>query len=368
MKVGLTKKNESIYITKENLSLARNVVEANAFIKACGTLSSNAQKLLYTTISMIAIDDESFQTYTFEVKALKDFFKIKRNDFHKECENLADELMSKYFTIKNEDDKWEKYHILNNIKYDKGKLQLKLDDSLKPFLLHLKKEFTSVPVQLLVLMKSYYSMRIYLYLRMYYNQQLYYAKNKNKDVKIIVPLAELENLFFDEKNEKYARFSNFNQRILKPSIEEINKMMDFIIDVEYIKEGKNVVQIQFNIRLKHLLETTKAMLISQGDKYELNQEILNICYKNILKYLFQVYNVSKEDIIKGIKRHGIEAVMLGAISMNYYKDDGYKIDSPNAFLATLLNNSQNKYMIRVRQEYPNFESVMNKIENLVKDV
>ena len=116
--VDLTKKNESVYITKENLSLARNVVEANAFIKASGTLSSNAQKLLYTAISMIAIDDESFQTYTFEVKALKEFFRIKRNDFHKECENLADELMCKYFTIKNEDDKWEKYHILSNIKYE----------------------------------------------------------------------------------------------------------------------------------------------------------------------------------------------------------------------------------------------------------
>lgn len=366
--MDLTKKNESVYITKENLSLARNVVEANAFIKASGTLSSNAQKLLYTAISMIAIDDESFQTYTFEVKALKEFFRIKRNDFHKECENLADELMCKYFTIKNEDDKWEKYHILSNIKYDKGKLQLKLDDALKPFLLHLKKEFTSVPVQLLVLMKSYYSMRIYLYLRMYYNQQLYYSKNKNKEVQIIVPLAELENLFFDDKKAKYARFSNFNQRILKPSIEEINKMMDFIIDVEYIKEGKNIVQLQFNIRLKHLLETTKAMLLSQGDTYDLSQEILNDCYKNILKYLHKSFKIPKEDIIKAIKRHGIEEVMLGAISMDFYKNDGYEITNSTAFLTTLLNNSQNQYMIDVRKKYSNFEAVMGKIKNMLDNL
>ena len=353
-----------VYITKENLSLARNVVEANAFIKACGTLSSNAQKLLYTTISMIAIEDDNFQTYTFEVKALKEFFKIKRNDFHKECEKLADELMSKHFTIKNEQDKWEKYHILNNIKYDKGKLQLKLDDSLKPFLLNLKKEFTSVPVQLLVLMRSYYSMRIYLYLRMYYNQHLYY-KSKEAEVKIVVPVSELENLFFTEKDTKYARFSNFNQRILKPSIEEINETMDFIVSVDYVKNGKVITEVEFTIRLKHLLETTKAMLISNNDDYELTEDILNDCYQKTLKIFRYRFKISKDDVIRGIKKHGIETVMLSAITMTDYMARGYEIKTPSAMFSSLLNNSRNEFMILSRQAYPNFVSVIKKVDKLL---
>ena len=354
----------SVYITKENLALARNVVEANAFIKACGTLSSNAQKLLYTTISMIAIEDDNFQTYTFEVKALKDFFKIKRNDFHKECEKLADELMSKHFTIKNENDKWEKYHILNNIKYDKGKLQLKLDDSLKPFLLNLKKEFTSVPVQLLVLMRSYYSMRIYLYLRMYYNQHLYY-KSKDSEVKIIVPVSELENLFFTEKDTKYARFSNFNQRILKPSIEEINETMDFIVNVDYKKEGKVITEVEFTIRLKHLLDTTKAMLVSNNDDFELTEEILNDCFKKTLKCFRYHFKISKEEVIRGIKKHGIETVILSAITMGAYLARGKEIKNSLAMFNGLLNDSRNEFMLLSRQAYPDFASVLKKLDKMI---
>ena len=60
--------------------------------------------------------------------------------------------------------------------------------------------------------------------------------------------------------------------------------------------------------------------------------------------------------------------MLGAISMDFYKNDGYEITNSTAFLTTLLNNSQNQYMIDVRKKYSNFEAVMGKIKNMLDNL
>ena len=47
---------------------------------------------------------------------------------------------------------------------------------------------------------------------------------------------------------QYARFAQLNQRVVKPSVKEVNKRSDVAVSVEYQKDGRAVVALKFKVR------------------------------------------------------------------------------------------------------------------------
>src|SRR5262249_29778312 len=45
----------------------------------------------------------------------------------------------------------------------------------------------------------------------------------------------------------YPAFMNFNQKVIKPAVEEINKVSDFRVEVECKRQGRKVIAIKFKI-------------------------------------------------------------------------------------------------------------------------
>ncbi len=63
----------------------------------------------------------------------------------------------------------------------------------------------------------------------------------------VIPLDTWKKLIGVEAGGTYEIFKNLNRKIVKPAIEEINLVSDIYVTVEYIKEGRKVVGLQFNI-------------------------------------------------------------------------------------------------------------------------
>lgn len=63
----------------------------------------------------------------------------------------------------------------------------------------------------------------------------------------IIPLETWKKLIGVETGGTYEVFKNLNRKIIKPAVEEINAVSDIHVVVEYIKEGKKVVGLKFNI-------------------------------------------------------------------------------------------------------------------------
>lgn len=61
-----------------------------------------------------------------------------------------------------------------------------------------------------------------------------------------VSLPRLRDTIFDlKKNEYYKEFKRFNNQILKPAVDELNKKTDCCIEYDLIKRGRTVTDIKF---------------------------------------------------------------------------------------------------------------------------
>lgn len=63
----------------------------------------------------------------------------------------------------------------------------------------------------------------------------------------VIPLDMWKKLMGVEAGGTYEIFKNLNRKIIKPAIEEINQVSDIYVTVEYIKDGRKVIGLQFNL-------------------------------------------------------------------------------------------------------------------------
>jgi plasmid replication initiation protein len=63
----------------------------------------------------------------------------------------------------------------------------------------------------------------------------------------VIPLETWKKLIGVESGGTYENFKNLNRKIIKPAVEEINLVSDIYVIVEYIKEGRKVVGLRFDI-------------------------------------------------------------------------------------------------------------------------
>ena len=59
--------------------------------------------------------------------------------------------------------------------------------------------------------------------------------------------------------DKYDRYNNFNQRVLEPSIAEINAKSDLFIEVEPIKRGRSIHALHFTIKPKQAVQSSEKI-------------------------------------------------------------------------------------------------------------
>ena len=63
----------------------------------------------------------------------------------------------------------------------------------------------------------------------------------------VILLDTWKKLIGVEAGGTYEIFKNLNRKIIKPAVEEINSVSDIRVTVEYVKEGRKVIGLQFEI-------------------------------------------------------------------------------------------------------------------------
>lgn len=147
-----------------------------------------------------------------------------------------------------------------------GKVIIKIDEDLAPYLFDLKSRFLSYGLKNILNMKSQYSIRLYELLKSYHDLKIGqtdhrdpFEKKKNpKMITWILDLDELKRLLMVENQKSYNNFAEFKRRVLEPAEKEINELTDINISYEPIHKGKKVVKIQFSIIDKKTKERLRA--------------------------------------------------------------------------------------------------------------
>lgn len=236
-------KREALDLDLRNQTIAK----ANTLIQRSRfNLSLQQQKIIMALIAKITPIDDDFRVYEFDVI---DFCRATGIDCDngKNYQNLKatiKALADKSIWITKEDGSETLLRWIEKATISKGagsgKILLRLDADMKPFLLHLQKNFTMYEAIWTLKFASKYSFRLYEIIKSFHYRELEsYSREFNLD--------ELRRMM---GAETYPVYQNFKVKALEPAVREINEYSDKVLSWKPIKTGKQVTAISFTISTK----------------------------------------------------------------------------------------------------------------------
>ncbi len=231
------------------------VTQDNRFIYAkYGDTTANELKFFYYVISKLnSINDKDFELHEVPIseilgKVLSHESEDNYTYIQKLCRNLAKRILEDESLVidpitNKEDELFEVMAIFKRIQYLKRKAVIcyQLNDCLKPYLLGLRKNFTQIPLQRILPIKSGYAIRIY---------QMLLSELKQNRNEVEMNLLYLQDVLCVPKS-LYV-WIDFKKRVLEPSLKEINATTDIVADYRPLKERQKIVKLEFELCYKDL--------------------------------------------------------------------------------------------------------------------
>lgn len=236
MKRGTRKDNQALtQIQNYKVIKSNDIIQKSRF-----RLSLQEQKIILYLISKIKPEDIEFKEHIFEIRDFCRVCGIEPNSgsTYEYIKNTLKDLRDKSIWVELESGIETTLAWIDKVSMikDSGKVIIKIDNDMKPYLLQMQKCFTSYELLYILAMKSQYSIRLYELLKSYEFKH-----------KIISDIDDLKKMLFAEK---YNRFPDFQRKVLDISMREINDLSDLIVTYEPIKDGRRYAKIEFSVKMK----------------------------------------------------------------------------------------------------------------------
>jgi len=324
------------------------VNKSNKIIEARYKLLLIEQKFILMMASLIDPSDYEFKFYSVRIKEVADFLKLSPKNAYREIKKVIIRLNKKTLIIPLEDNRELITTWVSSAEYFKneGLIEFEFSEKLKPYLLQLRREFTSYSIKNIIKLKSSYSIRIYELLKQYEK----IGKRKFK-------LDELRKVLGITDNE-YPHYANFNHRVIKVAEKELMEKTDLSFTVDVLKEGRKVTGFIFHIKKKKdkkkLKETVEIENIPNITAIKINSEIdrmiMRLCQsipdfqiqKNtIIEISTKEWDFLNDDIKNGIKNSGLsfEEYISDKITLLKGQIKIKKINNPAGFLIESIKKN-----------------------------
>ncbi|MED1790979.1 replication initiation protein [Brevibacillus laterosporus] len=213
------------------------VTKSNRFIEANYKLGAQEQKVILLLASKIQPSDDDFKPYTFSIKEFAKLINVKGEYLYSDLRKITLNLLSKPFEIFINDTLIQTNWLME-ASYRDGTVSLKFNSFLKPYLLQLKREFTSYRLSNIVTLKSAYSIRLYELLKQYET-----IGTRSFDLATIRKVLGVEDI--------YPVYANFKNRVIIPAQKELAKKTDISFEFTEEKAGRKVNKLVFKIFPNH---------------------------------------------------------------------------------------------------------------------
>ncbi len=144
-----------------------------------------------------------------------------------------------------------------------SELTIYVSKDLEPFLLNLSKNFNQYQLRIMLSLNGSYPKKLYELLNSYAYQGF-----------VTIGVDELKEYLSIPNTKSYERFNNIKNRIIEPSINQINDVSNIAVSVEYLKTDKKVTAFRFNISVKELEKSITASEKANYDFY-FNKAVTN---------------------------------------------------------------------------------------------
>lgn len=357
------------------------VAQSNDLIEAhySSELTTNAHKVARLVLSLINPDDKDVRCYTIPIKALKQYLGVSSNAFYQRLKETAQRLNKSPIEIKQPNGKLTLAYFISGYEIDpaKGTVKFEISSLLKPFLLDLKKNYTSYLLLHIPKLKSGYSIRLYELLHQY-----------RKIGRRRFELSDLQK----KVGSKYEFYGDFKRKVIKQAQKDLKKHTDINFVFDEIKTGRKVTALQFVIfgnkpteqdtnQLSFLddvqLETPNEQPAFSNEIIALLNEI-GINEQSISKYFAKGFEIikDKDNRIKATQRcqslnaYYLEKIQLAKVSKPQSNPTGFLI---KALQENWVNNNSIKEKNKkdaaanTRKAHQKIKQLKRQLANLEKE-
>lgn len=306
------------------------IKKSNKLIEAKYRLSPFESKLMALVISGVRIDKKC-TLFRYRVADLGTFFDVEHHEIYAILEEAVTRLNTRELKIKKENGDYLIATWVASAEYlkNQGVIEIEISQKLLPYLIDIKKHFTSYPFLSVSNFKSSYSFRLYELVKQWPYEQLGFRE---------IELTELKG-FLDLSSTQYEKYSAFKRYILLTAQKEVNEKSDLTFSFQEIKEGRKITKIKFIIQTKEQNQLlipkmlTKESNNDEEKKEELIQILINAGFteKQILELILRIpLNQIEKNIEYTKKMHekgkinNFIAYLYTAIMKDYASNKGKK--------------------------------------------
>jgi len=232
---------ENLVFEKVKVTGSEIVVQHNNLIDAPKGLTLQEYKMFMFLISKIDPLCNDFSVFRVTALEFAKAIDVKNSTYiYRDLQSVAKRLMERVIKIrKPETNLTIQTHLISSIYYwhGEGYVDIKVSDDMKPYLLGIKQKFTQYKLSQIIRLSSIHAISIY--------EMLKKQESFGKRTFFIDDLREKLSI---QKNQ-YKRFSDL-KNIIETTKREINSKTDLKIDFKFIKTGRKVTAIEFDIKSK----------------------------------------------------------------------------------------------------------------------
>lgn len=221
------------------------VTVRNDFVKADypANMTATDLKLLRLVISQCRKNDKEFYQYEFNAVDIAEKFNMDRSNLYREAQNSVRRLFKCDVEISSEDE-YQLLHIFQTAKYKKGVFTMKLSEEMEKLFLNLRKNFTNIPLLPILAMKNKNSIRIYEMICQKFMSHYPYAAVSTE---VQISTEELREVTGTKDMKSYDHTGHLKNKILNPSMEEIEHAADWKIIVKDIKKSRKITGFSLTV-------------------------------------------------------------------------------------------------------------------------
>lgn len=250
----------------------RNLIvkKSNTLIEAKYRLSSVESKLMALVISGVR---QNCTLFRYQVNDLMTLFDVEGHSIYGVLEDAVKRLNTSEVTIikKRGDPLITTWVASAEYFKSQGIVEIEISQKLLPYLIDLKKHFTSYPFLSVCNFKSTYSFRIYELVKQWPYEQFGFRE---------MSLSEIKE-FLNLSSNQYEKYSAFKRYVLLTAKDEINQKSDLLISFQEIKEGRKITKIKFIIQQKDQQQLLIPEILKQEKSNDENKrnELIHILIK-----------------------------------------------------------------------------------------
>lgn len=244
-------------VQKQRFSLDKN---------AGNSLTVMEEKVLAYLISQIKPDAKTLEPLTFDIKTFCEVCGLTAtgdNNYYGRLKSTIGKLAGRVMWLTDRQQGIEttvRYIDRAMIQKGTGKVKIRLDDMLGPYLLNLAGNYFQFSYHNILAMKSKYGIQLYKLLKSYY-----YNFPRIK--------FSLDDLKMNLDAARYENFTNFKKKVIEPALKDINTYSDLQVTAEFVKTGRTFTDVIFTMKDLEKPKTPEALEEAQRRYSNVEREI-----------------------------------------------------------------------------------------------